>query len=73
MRGLVVLTVALLTGGCCLLPSDDVFRELLKSERSWCFMGTSITTTIRMSGTGIRNGKVNCSMEGMQVESMSIP
>jgi hypothetical protein len=65
-----IVLAALLMAGCALAPSDDVLRELLKSERSWCFMGTSITTTIRMSGTGIRNGKVTCSLEGMNVESV---
>jgi hypothetical protein len=73
MRGLVVLTVGVIATGCCVAPSGNVLRELVKSERSWCFAASGIATNIRISGTGIRNGKVICSMEEMQVESFSIP
>lgn len=67
--GLVILASMVLAAGCSLAPSDDVLRELVKSERSWCFMGTSIYANIRISGTGLRNGKVSCTMEGMTVQS----
>jgi len=66
---LIVVAVLLATLGCSLAPSDDVLRELVQSERSWCFMGTSIYANIRISGTGLKQGRVSCTMEGMTVTS----
>lgn len=69
MRLLVVVALSLSLAGCSLAPSDDVLRELTRSERSWCFMGTSIYANVRISGTGLPNGRISCTMEGMTVQA----
>jgi hypothetical protein len=72
-RALLGLLGAALLAGCSLAPSDAVLHELATSERSWCFMGTSIYANIRISGTGLKQGRVSCTMEGMTVNSTPIP
>jgi putative VirB-like lipoprotein len=66
---LLFLLAAALVAGCSLAPSDDVIRELVKSERSWCMTVNTVYGTARIAGTGIRNGTVSCSQEGMVVKS----
>jgi hypothetical protein len=68
MRAL-VLAGALGLAGCSLAPSDQVIKELVASERSWCLSLNTIYGTARMSGTGIDNGSVSCNQEGMVVNS----
>jgi hypothetical protein len=71
---LVIVAVLLATlGGCSLAPSDDVLRELVKNERSWCLIVNTVYGTARIAGTGIRNGTVSCSQEGMVVKSDASP
>ena len=66
MRGL-ALVLALLAAGCSLAPTDDVIRELVKSERSWCVTINTVYGTARLAGTGISGGTVSCSQEGLVV------
>ena len=53
-----------------MFPSAAQLKALSDSDRSWCVsaivpgMGTG-----RASGTGIKNGKVKCTQDGMEVES----
>jgi hypothetical protein len=67
-QALSVFGVMLLLTGCSLAPSDDVLRELGKSERSWCVSVTSVYGTVRMGGTGVQGGKMTCLQEGLTVE-----
>lgn len=71
MKFLVLGGVTLLVAGCgSLLPSASQLKALSDSQRSWCVqvnvpgMGQG-----RMSGTGIQNGKVECTESGMTVET----
>jgi len=74
VRAAAVLLAALATlSGCSLAPSDAVLHELVSSDRSWCFMGTSIYANIRISGTGLSQGRVSCTMEGMTVNTAKPP
>lgn len=66
---LVLCLLMILTGGCALAPSDEMVRELMASERTWCFVSTSVFGNVRMAGTGIKNGRVLCSIEGFSVSS----
>ena len=71
--GLGIVAALVLAGGCSLAPSDDVLRELVKNERSWCLIVNTVYGTARIAGTGIRNGSVVCSQEGMVVKSDAPP
>lgn len=65
-----VIAAAGLLAGCSLLgPSDKMIQALAASDRSWCMSITSIYGTARVSGTGVKNGTVVCSQEGMNVKS----
>lgn len=70
---LVLVLMVPLVGACSLAPSDDVLRELVKNERSWCLIVNTVYGTARIAGTGIRNGSVVCSQEGMVVKSDAPP
>jgi hypothetical protein len=64
--GVVGLFVVLL-GGCSLAPSDDVLKQLGKSERSWCVSVSSVYGVVRMGGTGVQGGAMTCTQEGLSV------
>ena len=69
---LVTLAFAGLLSGCSLAPSDDVLRTLVNSDRSWCLVITTVYGTGRIAGTGIKQGKVICTQEGMTVTSEAV-
>lgn len=69
----VVVCAVVLTGCASILPSSEQLQALSESDRSWCFVGTGSGVGIRMSGTGIKNGRVKCSGDSMEVESAPAP
>jgi hypothetical protein len=68
VTGWLLVVTVLLVNGCCVI-TGDALRELVQSERSWCLMRADWTGTLRISGTGLRNGTVSCSFESMVVTS----
>lgn len=64
----VLLGVVLLSSGCCVMTSEAL-HQLVQSERSWCLMRADWTGTLRISGTGLRAGRVSCTADGMAVEA----
>lgn len=73
MKGLLLVGTLALAAGCSLAPTDDVIRELVKSERSWCVSVTSVYGTARLSGSGLLNGRVTCTQEGMSINATPPP
>ena len=69
---LLALLLAGVSSGCSLAPSDDVLRTLVNSDRSWCLVVTTVYGTGRVAGTGLKQGKVICTQEGMTVTSEAV-
>jgi len=67
MTSVALLLAALALTGCSLAPSDDVLKQLGKSERSWCVSVSSVYGVVRMGGTGVQGGVMTCTQEGLTV------
>jgi hypothetical protein len=70
VTGWLLIAAVLLLNGCCVI-TGEALRELVQSERSWCLMRADWTGTLRISGTGLRVGRVSCTADGMAVDAVS--
>ena len=68
MRTAAAVLAALLLAGCSPI-SADIVKALSSSTRSWCTSVTTIYGTLKMGGTGLPVGKMNCNGEGWSIDA----
>ena len=65
MRWLLLISVLFLTG--CLGFSEDALKAMAASGRSYCYTASYGPAMVRAGGTGIQDGSMSCTNDGLTV------
>lgn len=64
-----VLLLILLLGGCAPSNISDLMKAMGENQASVCITVTSIYGTAKMARSGLLNGTVTCSADGMTIKA----
>ncbi len=64
-----LLSIALFAAGCAPTNISDLMQAMAGDQASVCVTITTIYGTAKMARSGLLNGTVNCSADGMSIKA----